>query len=159
MRPSAWLELGMGTGTDAEEVAEGPVVQVVPRLSARLGIGGGLVLAIAVLAEQCLAGLLNVPEDVVFRQLRWLAPEQGVRFRGQLVPGQVRRLLGDGGAQVAQRILRALVRQAMHEVEVEVFEACGTGHVRCADGFAAVVDAPERLELAAGNSARRSTID
>ncbi len=35
----------------------------------------------------------------------------------------------------------------MHEVEVEVFEACGTGHVRCADGFVAVVDAPECLEL------------
>ncbi|MNZ48643.1 hypothetical protein D3C78_663910 [compost metagenome] len=137
----------MGAGAYAEEVAEGPVIEVVPRAQAAPGIGGDLVLGVAVLGQQGLAGLLDVPEDVVLRKLRRLAPEHCVRLHGQLVPGQVRRRLGDGDAQVVQGIVDGLVREAVHQVEVEVVEAGAARHVGGADRFLAVVDAPQGLEL------------
>lgn len=137
----------MGAGADAEEVAEAPVVQVVPGAQAVAGVGGGLVLAVAVLVEQGLAGFLDVPEDVVLGQLRRLAPEHRVRLHGQLVPGEVRGGQGEGLAQVGQGVVEALPGQAVHQVEVEVVEAGLARHVGGAHCLGAVVDAPQGLQL------------
>jgi hypothetical protein len=62
-------ELAVGAGADADEVAETPVIEVVPRRAARLGVGRDFVLRVTVLGQQRLAGFLNVPQRVVFRQL------------------------------------------------------------------------------------------
>jgi hypothetical protein len=59
----------------------------------------------------------------------------------------VRRRQFDGLAQVAQRIVQRLVRQAVHQVHVEVVEAGRAGHAGGAHRFVAVVDAPEGLKL------------
>ncbi|MNH21718.1 hypothetical protein D3C79_815400 [compost metagenome] len=96
----------MGAGADADEIAKAPVVEVVLGGTPSLGIGRNLILLVAVRRHQCLAGLLNVPKDVVLGQFRWLVPEHRVRLHGQLVPGQVRWPQVDGLAQVAQRIVQ-----------------------------------------------------
>ncbi|MNF68715.1 hypothetical protein D3C84_505800 [compost metagenome] len=114
---------------------------------AGLGVGGDLVLGVAVLGQQGLAGFLDVPENVVLGHHGRLVPEHGIRLHRQLVPGQVGRALGDGKAQIAEGILDGLVRQAVHQVQVEVGETGGARHVGGADGLVTVVDAPQGLEL------------
>ena len=44
-------QLAVRAGADAEVVAEGPVVEVVPAFAAGLGEGGGFVVAVAGVAE------------------------------------------------------------------------------------------------------------
>src|SRR5690606_38901722 len=136
-----------GAGAKAKEIAKGPVIEVVPRLAIRLGVGRGFILPITVGSKQRLAGFLDVPENVVFRQYGRLVPEHSVGFDGQLIPGQVGRLLGNGNVQVVERILETLARQAMHQIEVEIVEASRAGHVGGAYRFVTVMDAPQCLEL------------
>ena len=59
----------------------------------------------------------------------------------------MRRTLADGGTQVEQGVLDALLGQAVHQVEVEIVEAGGARHIGSADCLVAIVDAPQRLEL------------
>ncbi|CRM80693.1 hypothetical protein [Pseudomonas sp. 22 E 5] len=137
----------MGTGADADKVAEAPVVQVVSRRAARLGIGRDFILRVTVFGQQRLAGFLNVPQRVVFRQRGRLVPEHGVGFQRQLIPRQVRGLQRDGLAQVAQGIVQRLIGQAVHQVQVEVIEPGLAGHTSGAHSLIAIMDAAQRLKL------------
>ncbi|MNT12013.1 hypothetical protein D3C72_1469210 [compost metagenome] len=140
-------ELAMGAGADANEVAKTPVIEVVARRATGQGIGRNFVLHVTMFSQQCLPGLLNVPQRVVFRQCRRLVPEHRVRFQGQLIPRQVCRFQGDGCAQVGQGIVQGLIRQAMHQVQVEVVEPGLPRHTGGAYGFVTVVNPSQGLEL------------
>ncbi|MCY1439663.1 hypothetical protein D9M71_559080 [compost metagenome] len=115
--------------------------------AACLGVGRYLVLAVAVLGHQRLAGFLNIPEDVVFGQLWRLVPEHRVRLHGQLIPRQVCRPQIDGLAQVTQRVVQRLVGQAVHQVHVEIVETGRARHVGGPNRFVAIMDAPQCLQL------------
>src|SRR5690606_18778838 len=58
-------ELAVRTGTDAQVVAEAPIVEVVRALAPRARIGRHLVLRVARLGQQRLAVLLHVPGQVL----------------------------------------------------------------------------------------------
>ena len=76
----------MRTSTDAEIVAETPVVQVVARFAARPAIGRHFVLFVPLRGELLLASQLLREALVVIRQVRRrLVMEQRVRFDRQLV--------------------------------------------------------------------------
>ncbi|MNI30002.1 hypothetical protein D3C73_838310 [compost metagenome] len=145
--PVRVTELAVGTGTDADEVAKTPVVEVVSRRATGQGIGRDFVLCVTVFGQQRLPGLLDVPQRVVFRQCRRLVPEHRVRFQGQLIPRQVCRFQGDGCAQVGQGIVQGLIRQAMHQVQVEVIEAGLPRHAGGTYGFVAIVNPAQGLEF------------
>src|SRR5678816_3554921 len=83
-------ELAVRAGTDAEVVAELPVVEVVHAAPAGLRIRGNLVLAVAGGGEACLAGFLHGPGVVVVRQRRRVGGERGVRLQRELVVRDVR---------------------------------------------------------------------
>ena len=137
----------MGAGADADEVAETPVIEVMPRRATGLGICRDFVLRVTVLGQQRLAGFLYVPQGVVFRQHRRLIPEHRVRLQRQLIPGNVRRLQRNGLAQIAQGIVQRLIGQTVHQVEVEVIEPGLPRHARRTHGFVTVVDAAKGLKL------------
>src|SRR5690606_23476501 len=54
-------ELAMGAGTDADEIAVLPVVEIMPGAAVIPGVGGDLVLGITGLGQARLAGFLDVP--------------------------------------------------------------------------------------------------
>ncbi|RMR95671.1 hypothetical protein ALP75_202581 [Pseudomonas syringae pv. actinidiae] len=137
----------MCTCADPDKIPERPIVEVMPRRFPGLRIGRHFVLRVPLSGQQLLSGFLNIPKNVVFRQNRRLIPEDGVGFQGQLIPGQVRRREGDGLAQIVQRFVLRLVRQAVHQVQVEVVETGLTRHVGGANRFVAIVDAAQRLEF------------
>ncbi len=118
-----------------------------PRRFPGLCISRHFVLRVAMSGQQLLSGFLNVPENVVFGQHRWLIPEHRVGLQGQLIPGQVGRREGNGLAQIGQCFVLGLIRQAVHQVQVEVVETGPARHVGGANRFVAVVNAAQRLEF------------
>lgn len=63
--PVRMAELAVGARADADEVAETPVIEVMPRRSPGLGVGRDFVLAVAMFGQQRLPGFLDVPQRVV----------------------------------------------------------------------------------------------
>ncbi|SVK46189.1 Uncharacterised protein [Acinetobacter baumannii] len=139
--------LAVCAAADPQIVAEAPVVEVVLALVARLGVGRGFVLLIAGGAQQLVAALEDVPQRIVVRQNRRARAEQGVRLDGQLIPRQVRRIEGDSLAQIVQRLFQRLIRQAVHQIEVEAAQAKIGRQRRRTFGFFRAVDAPQTVQL------------
>jgi hypothetical protein len=72
--------------------------------------------------------------------------EHGVRLQGQLVVADVGGLQGEDAFQVVLGHRQRLLRQRVHQVEVEVVEAGILGQLHRRLGFAAVVDPAQSLE-------------
>ncbi|KAG0944659.1 hypothetical protein G6F31_014561 [Rhizopus arrhizus] len=150
---SQYVLLGTGTdlavraGADAQVVAEAPVVQVVRTLPAGARIGADLVLAKAGLCQQGLAVFLHVPGVVLIgNALRRPCEEHRVRFQGQLVVRDVRRLQCEGAFKIGLGAGQGLFRQRVHQVDVEIVVARVLRHLHRALGLATVVDAAQALE-------------
>ena len=81
----------MGASADAEVVTELPIIAIVSTFKSRARVGRDFVLLVARGGEQIFAAILNVGEQVFFREYRRLCVEHGVWFKGELVPGYVGR--------------------------------------------------------------------
>lgn len=128
-------------------VAELPVVQVVRALPAGTRVGADFVLGVAGVGQACLAGLLHVPGAVLVGEAgRHARGEYRVRFEGELVMADVGRLQGDGAFDVVQGHVERLLRQRIHQVEVEIVEAGLLRGPHRAFGIAAGMDAAEALQ-------------
>src|SRR5690606_16685336 len=134
---------------DAKIIAVAPVVEVVRALAAGAGVGGHLVVFVAGVGQQRLATLLHVPGPVVVGNAgRRTRGEQGVRLKGELVVGDVRRLQGDGAFDVVFGHGQVLAGQGVHQVQVEVVEAGVAGLLHGRFGLGAVVDPAQPLQAA-----------
>ncbi len=151
----------MGTGTQAEKVAVLPVIEVMAGAVAALGIGRNLVLGVAAGGQPLQPGLLNRPENVFLGQRGRARVEHGVGFQRQLIPGQVLGCERHGLIQIGHRLGVLLIRQAVHQVEVQVVEAGAARHLDRTEGFAVVMDAAKGLEMAGIEAldANRQAID
>ena len=109
--------------------------------------GGGFVLAVAVRDEMRAARLKNVDLCVAVRQCGRVGVEGGVGFERELVPADVLRGERGGLAEVGKRAGDVLSGQGKHEVQIDALKARFFGDGDGADGFVAVVDAAERVQL------------
>ncbi len=143
----AGTDLAVRAGTNAQVVTKTPVIQVVRALPAGAGIGTHLVLAEAGLRQQRLAVFLHVPGSVFIGDaLRRPREEHGVRFQGQLVVRDVGRLQRERAFQVGLGSGQGLLRQRVHQVDVEVVVARILRHLHRALGLATVVDAAQSFQ-------------
>ncbi|MCW0416884.1 hypothetical protein NB689_002638 [Xanthomonas sacchari] len=143
----AGADLAVRAGTDAEIVAEGPVVEVVRAAVAGARVGADLVLRVAGLGQQRLAALLHVPGVVVLgHALRRSRGEHGVRFQGELVVAQVGRLQRQRLRDVALGLGQGLLRQRVHQVQVDIGIAGVLRQLHRTLGLGAVVDAAQPLQ-------------
>ena len=139
-------KLGMRAGAYAEVVAEAPVIEVVPALAARSGEGRGLVVEVAGVSEPLIDHVLHVGGEFRVRQRRRMAVKEGVGFQREVVGRKV------GGAEAQRRIdvllslLQRLLRQGVHQVEVDIVEMRLRNADRAARLFA-TVNAAQRLQL------------
>ncbi len=92
-------------------------------------------------------GLLNRPEDVFLGQRGRARVEYGVGLERQLIPGQVLGCERHRLIQIGHGLGIVLIRQAVHQVQVQVVEAGAARHVDGAEGFAVVMDAAQRLQM------------
>ena len=115
----------MRAGTDAEVVAEGPVIEVVARTMPRACVRGDLVVAESRLRGHALDALLHLGRHVVVRQHRGLGREQRVRLEREVVVRQVRRRQGERLCEVALEPRHVLAGQCVHQVEVEGRKVAG----------------------------------
>ena len=102
--------LSMRPCTDADVVAELPVVQVVTTLLAGAREGGDFVLSIAVAGEHGLPERLHRPYFIFIGQDGRISMEAGVRFQGELVPRQVLWLQRECRLQIGSGSRGILVR-------------------------------------------------
>ncbi len=130
---------------NSQIIAKTPVVQVVLTLAAWLRIGRGFVLLIPGGSQQLVALLENIPQRVVIRQHRRARTKQRVRLNGQLIPGEVRRVQLNGLAQIVQRFVQRLIRQAVHQVEVKAAQAQPGCQMCGALCFTRAMNAPQTL--------------
>ncbi|MNV25249.1 hypothetical protein D3C71_1163410 [compost metagenome] len=135
--------LAVGAAADAQIVTKAPVVEVVAALIARLGVGRDLVLLVTLGGEHGVTLLVDVPQSVIFRQLGGLGGERGVRLYGELIPGEVRRRAVDGLLQIIEGVLQALIRQAVHQIQVEGGQLDGVGQLGCLARLLRAVNAAE----------------
>ena len=143
---SAKRELRVRARADAEIVAELPVVQVVPARAARLRVRRRLVVRVARARERCVHRAFDVRRRVLVGQRRRRAMEQRVGLERQVIERQVRRRERERRGEVGLRALDRLLRQPVHQVEVDVAE----DHERGFGGAArlvVVVHAAERAQL------------
>ena len=70
--------------------------------------------------------------------------KRGVRFDGKLVAGKVRGRVAHCLPEVGKRLVERLLRQAVHQVEVDGVEMAQSD-LDGAAGFAVVVNAAQRL--------------
>ena len=140
-------ELAVGASADAEVVAELPVVQVVAAAPTRLGKGGNLVARKAMPGQQGKTGFFGVGHFVAVGLHRRVAVKGRVRLDGQLVPAQMGRLQGNGLLQIRQRLLPALPRQAVHQIQIEIIEAGLTRRLGGADRFVLAVNPAQCLQV------------
>ena len=89
----------------------------------------------------------NIPQRIVIRQHRRTGAEEGIRLNRQLIPRQVRRVELDGLAQIVQRFIQRLVRQAVHQVEVEAAQTEAGGQMRRAFRLGRAVNTSQTLQL------------
>ena len=137
----------MRAGAQAEKVAVLPVVQVMAGTAAISGIGRNLVLGVATGGQTLQPGFLNRPENVFLGQRGRARVKHGVGFQRQLIPGQVLRGERHRLIQIGHRLGVLLIRQAMHQVEVQVVEAGAARHVDGAERFTVIMDAAEGLQM------------
>ena len=137
----------MGAGADRQIIAETPVIQVVPAASPGPRERRHFVAFEPLRGQQTQALLFQVGAAVTVGLLRRRAEEGGIRFDGQLVPAQVRRLQRHRLAQVIQRLRRRLARQGVHQVQIEIVEAGVAGVGGGAQGFLRPMDAAQRLQM------------
>ncbi|MNX75728.1 hypothetical protein D3C86_1072140 [compost metagenome] len=119
--------LAVGAAAYAQIVAKAPVVEVVAALIARLGVGRDLVLLITLGGEHGVTLLIDVPQGVILRQLGRLGGERRVRLYGELIPGEMGRRAVHGLLQIIEGVLQALIRQAVHQIQVEGGQLDGMG--------------------------------
>ena len=60
-------------------------------------------------------------------QRRWLMMEERIGLERQLIPGEMRGPSRKGVCKVSHGVRHRLVRQAMHEIQIEIVETCGFG--------------------------------
>jgi len=140
-------QLRMRTGADAEVVAEGPVVEVVPARFSRFGKGRSFVVVEAGADEFRFDQFQHVGGRILVGQRRRRMMEGSVRFQRQVIGADVRDTGGKGGHDVAPCFVHRLLRQGDHQVEIDAREV----QLRQLDGtacFVAGMDAAECRELA-----------
>ena len=142
-------QLAVGAGTDAEIVAEAPVVEVVGALPSGARIRGHFVLRVAGAGQQVLAALLHVPGEVVVgNALGRPRGIDGIRLEGELVMRDVRRRQRNGARHVGFRHRQGLAGQGVHQVEIEILEPRLPRQRDRIDRLAAVVDAAQPCQAA-----------
>ncbi len=83
---------------------------------------------------------------VIVRQLRREAVEIRVGFQRQVVGREMRRREADGRFDICARLRQCLLRQAVHQIEVEIIEVRMRDFDR-APGLCIIVNAAERFEM------------
>ena len=136
----------MRAGTDAQVIPVQPVIDVVPAATTLKGEGRDLITPIAVACQHLHTGLVNVIDQLVLRQLRRLAMEQGIGFQGELIVGEVAGGRGKGPFQFLHRGVQGLAREAEHQVQVDVIESGRAGLFNRRQALLDAVYAPERLQ-------------
>ena len=99
---------------------------------------------VAVFGQQRLDALLHLAAGIVIRQRRRIAVEQGIRLQRQVVAGQMLRLVFQRDAHILLGLCQRLLRQGVHQVEVDIVEMALRDIDRTAC-FIRIVDAPQRL--------------
>ena len=139
-------ELAVRTGADAKVVTELPVVQVVRALMARARIGRDLVALQARGGRELGDAIEHLARRVVVGHGRRMLGKEGVGLDRQVVDAQVRRLEGQRLPQIRLELGQRLLRQRIHQVDIESVEGRG-GLFDRGHRLGAVVHAAERLQL------------
>src|SRR5690242_8921998 len=139
--------LPMRSSPDPEVVAELPVIDVVAAAPATPRVRRHFVLHVAGFGQPPFASFLHVPGGIVIGQ-RWRTlGEWRARLERQLVMGDVRRTEHDRAFDIRQRALQWLVRQRVHQVEVDVVTAGVLCELYRCLGLGSRMDAAERAQL------------
>ncbi len=144
--PVGEREFAVRAGADAEIVAEGPVVEVVPGFAPGPRESGSFVVPVAGGGQPRFDRFLHVGCHVLVRDLRRMAIKIGIRLDGQVIRGYMPGPEADGRFDVGKRLFYGLARQCVHQIEIEVVET----RLRDLDRGARlrpVVNAAERLEM------------
>ena len=154
-------ELAVGAGADAQVIAELPVVEVVHAAPVGSRVGRDFVLTVAGSGEPGLAGFLHRPGMVVVRQRRRVGGERGVRFERQLIVRDVRGLQRHRALHVGQCAVQRLLRQRVHQVQIDVGVAGILRRLHCGLGLTSRVDATEPLQFVVVEAlhAERNAVD
>src|SRR5262249_33839378 len=144
-------ELRMRAGSDAEIIAEAPVVEVVPALAHRERERRGMVEGVAHRAggrfERALDRVADFGRRVVVRQRRRITVKERIRLDREVIEGKMRRTVAERDPYVRASVVRRLPGKRVHQVEVDVIEdreRSGGRGMR----LALVVHAPQSLEVA-----------
>ncbi|VXA89346.1 hypothetical protein AERO8C_90050 [Aeromonas veronii] len=139
--------LAMGATADPQIVTKAPVVEIVMALVALFGISRDLVLAITAGGEHGVALLVDIPQGVIFRQFGRLGGKRRVRLYGELIPGEVRRGAVDSLLQVIKGVIQTLIRQTVHQIQIESGQLDGVGQCRRLARLFRAVNAAEAAQL------------
>src|SRR5690606_33151771 len=101
-----------------------PVIEVVAAAALWLRVGRNFILSVAGERELLLTGVLDVPGGIVFGQAgRWPVGEGRARLQGELVVRDVGGLQRGGAFDVVKGAAERLLRQRVHQVDIEIVEA------------------------------------
>ena len=74
-----------------------------------------------------MALLVDIPQGVIFRQFGRFGGKCRVRLYGELIPGEVRWGTVDSLLQVIKGIIQTLIRQTVHQIQIEGRQLDGMG--------------------------------
>jgi len=140
-------QLAVSAGADADVIPEFPVIAIVTARSAGPGVGRYLVLGITLGTQQRRTRFANGVDHRLGRQYRAAAIELGIGFDGELIPGDMPGIQGDGLLEVGNCLRLSLPGQAVHQIQIEIIEA---GLSRCFGGvnrFVLAMNPAKRLQM------------
>jgi len=99
-------------------------------------------------AQHVKAALFDGFDGVFVGQLRRRAVERGIGLDGELVPGNVLHAAAQGDVQILRRRCARLLRQAVHQIDIDPRKSLRLGQRRWHAALRAVVNAPQALQCA-----------
>ena len=139
-------QFAVRTGADAQIIAKGPVVQVVPALMAGTGKGRSFIVRIARFGQAVFQPILDLGTGIVIGQSgRRHCGKGGVRLQRQLITGKMRWVKGQCLMDISQCRCHILLWQPDHEIEVKGIEGAG-GSFNRRNRLLSVVNAAQRLQ-------------
>src|SRR4030095_6627722 len=115
-------ELGMRAGTDAEIIAETPIVEIVAALESRARMRRCFVMAIAGIVQHRTNRVLDVGRRIFVGQRRRMAMKERIRLERERIERQMGGRERERRRDVGPRLGRRLPRQRVHEIEIDVAE-------------------------------------
>ena len=143
--PVGKRQLAVRPGAQPQIVAEHPVVQVVLRPVPRACPGRHFVVLVGT-AQHLAHGIEHGCGQVIVGYLRRKARKQRVRLQRQVIAGQVRRRKRQRRGQILAQLGQRLLRQRIHQVEIEGVEQPG-GSLGRRPRLRAVMHPAQRLQL------------